>query len=101
MSGFGPAAQWLRNIEADRQIEIVLGASRVAASWRRLGVDEAAAVIARYERRSRFMAGLVRAVLSQLLGWRYDGSAEHRRAAAAQLPLVAFRPFLAGSAGRR
>jgi hypothetical protein len=43
-------------------------------------------------------------VLSRFLGWRYDGSEQHARRRAAQLPVIAFRPAagdkpLSGNAG--
>jgi hypothetical protein len=49
-------------------------------------------VLADYERRNRWIAPLVRWVLSRLVGWRYDGSDDARRRLAGQLPLVAFQP---------
>jgi deazaflavin-dependent oxidoreductase (nitroreductase family) len=92
MSGFGPDAQWLRNIAADPAPEIVVGTTRFTAAWRRLDTPEAVAALAGYEHRHRLLAPLVRRVLSRLLGWRYDGSDAARRRAVAALPLVAFRP---------
>lgn len=91
MSAFGPDASWLRNIEAIADAEVVIGSRRFAAAHRFLDDEEAAAVIARYERRNRLVAPLIRAVLSHLLGWRYRGSATDRRRLAHQLPFVAFR----------
>jgi hypothetical protein len=49
-------------------------------------------VLADYERRNRWIAPLVRWVLSRLVGWRYDGSDDAHRRLAGQLPLVAFQP---------
>ncbi len=49
-------------------------------------------VVARYERRNRLIAPIIRSVPSRLLGWRYQGSDDERRRLFAQLPLVAFRP---------
>ena len=92
MSAFGPDANWLRSIEAISDAEVVIGSRRFAAAHQFLEDEEAAAVIARYERRNRLIAPLIRAVLSHLLGWRYRGSAEDRLRLARQLPLVAFRP---------
>ncbi len=91
MSGWGRRSDWLRNIEASPHPDIVIGTSRFTATFRSLGVDEAADVIAGYERRHRIAAPLVRRVLSRLLGWRYDGSDAARRRVATQLPLIAFR----------
>jgi hypothetical protein len=71
---------------------LVVGSRRFAAAHRFLDHQEAAAVIARYERRNRLIAPIIRGVLSHLLGWRYRGSPEDRRRLVGQLPLVAFRP---------
>ena len=46
------------------------------------------------ERRHRLTHPIIRAGLSWLLGWHYDGSEQARRRAAAQVPYIAFRPTL-------
>jgi hypothetical protein len=108
MSGFGHQANWLRNIAPrpgpmapDPEVPapeipapeiIIVGAQRFAATHRVLEADEAIQVVAHYERRHRILAPVIRAVLSRLLGWRYDGSDDARRRLVAQLPLVVFRP---------
>lgn len=90
MSGFGPAANWFRNIKATQDAEIVVARERFTATHRILRPTEAVDVIARYEARHHLIAPLVRSVLSKLLGWRYDGSPASRLRAAEALPLVAF-----------
>lgn len=92
MSGFGPRANWLRNIQACPDFAVTVGSASFAAEVRFLGDGEAAVVLATYERRNRFVRPIVRAVLSELLGWRYDGSPDAQYRAVRQLPLVAFRP---------
>ena len=92
MCGFGPTADWLRNIRAASDPVVVIGSRRFVAGYRVLDVDEAVNVMNGYERRNRFMTPVLRAVLSRLLGWHYSGSAADRRRLAGQLPLVAFRP---------
>lgn len=92
ISGFGPTADWLRNIAATPTPEVVIGSHRFAATYRILGADEAVRVIESYERRHRLIAPIIRAVLSRLVGWSYAGSEEDRRKVVAQLPFVAFRP---------
>ncbi len=95
MSGFGRNADWLRNIEAAPGTEeVVVGSRRFSACHRFLDEDEAVKVVAGYERRNWLIAPVVHAVLSRLLGWRYDGSEHARRRLVAQLPLIAFRPKL-------
>jgi deazaflavin-dependent oxidoreductase (nitroreductase family) len=92
MSGFGPRAQWLRNVLVAGEAEIEIGDERWAASVRSLGPSEAAAVLADYERRNRFALPIVRRVLSRLAGFKYDGSEGARRELVGRLPLVAFSP---------
>jgi deazaflavin-dependent oxidoreductase (nitroreductase family) len=92
LSGFGPTAQWYRNVLAGQAIEVQIARQRFAPSVRVLDPDEAVAVLADYERRNRLAGPLVRAVLSKLAGFRYDGSEAARRRLVQTLPLVAFHP---------
>jgi len=92
MSGFGRGSAWLRNIEARDGEEVDVGRRHFVACHRFLEEKEAVGVLAGYERRNRFMAPVVRAVLSRLLGWTYRGGDEERRRVVRQLPLVGFRP---------
>jgi deazaflavin-dependent oxidoreductase (nitroreductase family) len=92
ISAFGRRADWLRNIKATPDPQVVIGSRRFTAIHRILGKDDAVGVLGRYQRRNRLVLPIIRLVLSRLLGWRYDGSEEHRRRLAAQLPFVAFRP---------
>jgi hypothetical protein len=91
MSGWGRKASWFRNVEAGGAVEVQLGRERFAPEVRVLEPEEAAAVLADYERRNRLAGPVVRAVLSRLAGFRYDGSADGRRRVVEQLPLVGFR----------
>jgi deazaflavin-dependent oxidoreductase (nitroreductase family) len=91
ISGFGPNADWLRNIQATPGLVVVIGSRRFVATYRVLGEGEAVNVVRGYEQRNRFMAPILRSVLSRLLGWRYHGSEPDRRRLVAQLPLIAFR----------
>jgi hypothetical protein len=70
MSAFGRNADWLRNIEARPGPEVVIGSQYFAATHRFLDEEEAIRVITGYERRNWFIAPIIRAVLSRLLGWR-------------------------------
>jgi deazaflavin-dependent oxidoreductase (nitroreductase family) len=101
MSAFGRQADWLRNIEATPSFDVVIGRARFAAAYRRLGETEAARALLGYQRRNRLIAPLIRRVLSRFLGWRYDGSEQHARRLAAQLPVIAFRPAGTGGAAAR
>lgn len=94
MSAWGRHADWMRNIEETPDgIQVIIASRRFSATYRVLASDEAASVIAGYERRNRLIAPIIRAGLSWLLGWRYDSSEQARCRAAAQMPYVAFRPL--------
>jgi hypothetical protein len=71
---------------------VQIGRLRFAPVVRPLASDEAVEVLADYERRNRLLAPLVRAVLSKLAGFRYNGSDAARRRLVQTLPLVALRP---------
>jgi deazaflavin-dependent oxidoreductase (nitroreductase family) len=92
ISAFGRNADWLRNIAATPDPEVVIGSQRFIAACRVLEAEEAAQVFAGYERRNRVIAPIIRSVLRRLLGWRYRGSEEDRRRLVAQLPFIALRP---------
>jgi deazaflavin-dependent oxidoreductase (nitroreductase family) len=92
MSGFGRHPDWLRNIEATRGEEVVTGRDHFVATHRILDAEEAVRVVARYERRNRLIAPIVRLGLTWLLGTRYNGSDGDRRKLVTQLPLIEFRP---------
>ena len=92
MSGFGPNADWLRNIQVTPYPEVVIGGRRFTAAHRLLDAQEATDVVRNYEQRNRTLAPIVRLVLSRLLGWRYHGDESERRRLVAELPLVALRP---------
>jgi deazaflavin-dependent oxidoreductase (nitroreductase family) len=91
LSGWGESADWYRNAVAQPSVEIVLGRRRFTASHRVLPTDEAAAILADYERRNRWLRPVVHWVLGRLVGWSYGGSAEERVRLASQLPMIAFR----------
>jgi deazaflavin-dependent oxidoreductase (nitroreductase family) len=91
MSGWGPHAEWYRNVRAGGAVEISIARRRFHPSVRPLPVEEAVAVLVDYERRNRPLAPVVRAILSRLAGFRYDGSEAGRRRLVEALPLVAFR----------
>ncbi len=92
VSAFGRDADWFRNIEAKPDEEVTVGAQHFAAKHRILSEQEAISVIRGYEYRNRFMAPIVRAGLSWVVGWPYRSRDEDRRRLVQQLPLVAFRP---------
>ncbi|MEV6643660.1 nitroreductase family deazaflavin-dependent oxidoreductase [Amycolatopsis sp. NPDC051371] len=91
VAGLGAGADWYRNIQARPPVEVVVGRRRFVPGHRVLAEGEAVAVLAAYEHRNRWVAPVLRRVLSKLLGWRYDGSAAARRRMAGQLPIVGLR----------
>ncbi len=90
MSGWGRRANWFRNVEAGGAVEVELGRQRFRPEVRVLEPEEAVAVLADYEHRNRLAAPIVRAVLSRLAGFRYDGSDASRLRVVETLPLVGF-----------
>jgi deazaflavin-dependent oxidoreductase (nitroreductase family) len=92
IAGMGSSSDWYRNIQTNPPIEVAIGRRRFTPAHRTLTESEAVEVIADYEHRNRWVAPLLRPVLSRLLGWRYDGSDTARRRMLSQLPIVAFRP---------
>jgi deazaflavin-dependent oxidoreductase (nitroreductase family) len=92
-NGFGPNSDWVRNIEANPEAEVIVGSEHFKASRRYLGLEEAAAVIQDYEHRNRFIAPIVRRGFSWLVGWPYHSTDADRRRLVEQLPLIAFRPL--------
>jgi len=92
MSAFGRNANWLRNIEANPDPEVVVGSQRFIAFHRVLDEDEAVRVVRSYEERNWFISPIIRFVLSRFLGWRYRSSDADRRRLVRQLPLIAFWP---------
>ena len=91
-NGFGPDSDWVRNIQAKADEEVTVGSQHFAASHRFLDEAEAITVIRDYEYRNRFIAPIVRAGFSWLLGWKYHSSDSDRRRLVSQIPLLAFRP---------
>ena len=91
VSAYGPAADWLRNLEAGGAAEMVVGTRRCAVEPRILGEDEAARALSGYLRRNRFIAPIVRCGFSRFLGWRFDGSEAAVRRVVRQLPSIALR----------
>src|ERR1700739_2511399 len=91
-NGFGPDSDWLRNIEAKSDEEVTVGRRHFVASHRFLSEEEASVVIERYEHRNQFVAPIVRAGFTWLLGRKYRASESDRRRLVSQIPLLAFRP---------
>jgi hypothetical protein len=93
MSGSGPTTHWLRNIQANNELEVSIGHTFFAGTYRLLAPQEAIGVLADYERRNVLVRPIVHAVLGHLGGGSFDGSDAARRKLAHQLPMVAIRPM--------
>ena len=92
VSGWGPTADWYRNVTRGGDIHVTIENRTFPATHRVVPRDEAEQVLDEYEHRNRYVRPIVNGLLGYLVGWRYDGSPEARRRLAEQLPLVAFRP---------
>lgn len=92
LAGRGRSAQWLRNVQAGKAVEIAIGHDRFRPCHRMLTPEQASNALAEYERRNRRLVPIIRWLLSRLVGWRYDGSAQSRLALVSALPVVGFRP---------
>ena len=92
MAGFGRQSDWYRNLRRRPALEVAVGRRVFRPAQRELPEQEAVSVLGDYERRNRWMAPVVRAVLSRLVGWPYDGSDAARRRLVAERPLLAFWP---------
>lgn len=92
VSGWGPRADWYRNLMAGGDVHVTLARHRFHAAFRVVPPDEAVTALAGYEHRNRFVRPVINRTLGYLVGWRYDGSPEARRRLVDQLPMVGFRP---------
>lgn len=92
MSGFGDRSDWYQNVIAAGRAEVTIGRQTSSVAAAVVGEEEAAAVVAEYERRNPFLRPVVRRVLSQLAGFSYDGTADSRLSLVRKLPLVKFTP---------
>lgn len=93
MSATGRRADWYHNLRAHPPLMITLGRHSFRPSHAELPEDDAVAVFADYEeRRCRRTKSIEWALVTHMVGWRYDGSDESRRRLVRQLPMLAFWP---------
>jgi deazaflavin-dependent oxidoreductase (nitroreductase family) len=100
ISGFGRQAQWYKNVIAGGADEVRIAGLRFRPEVRVLESAEAVDVLAGYERRNRLVAPLVRALLSRLSGFPYDGSRAAQERVIQALPVLALRPAREGEHAR-
>jgi deazaflavin-dependent oxidoreductase (nitroreductase family) len=92
IAGLGRHAQWYQNLQNHEPVEVAIAADRFVPIHRQLSLPDAKAALADYERRNRYLAPLIRRVLSWLVGWPYDGTPSARQRLVAELPLIGLRP---------
>lgn len=88
MAGWGAGSDWYQNLRAAPALAIETGGVRYRPVQRFLSPDEVAAELLPFSRRYRGVLSM----LGRRLGVPQDGSDGARRALAAVLPMVGFRP---------
>ncbi|MFI6055042.1 nitroreductase family deazaflavin-dependent oxidoreductase [Streptomyces violascens] len=83
-SGFGPNAQWYRNLHRTPQATVQVGRRQHAVTARFLSEEEGGRIMAAYAPRHPRAAR----VLCSYMGFETDGSAESFRLAGEQIPFV-------------
>lgn len=87
-SGFGPTAQWYRNLLAHPDVTIQVGARRLPVTAQPLDADAGGAFMARYAPRHPRAAKQ----LARFMGFRVDGTVDDYRAVGRELPFVRLTP---------
>jgi deazaflavin-dependent oxidoreductase (nitroreductase family) len=91
-SGYGPTANWYRNLLADPEAHIVLGARRLPVRARPVPSEEGADLMAEYARRRPRSARMV----AKQVGLPVDGSEARYRELGRTLPYMRLEPRTAG-----
>ncbi|WP_199547164.1 nitroreductase family deazaflavin-dependent oxidoreductase [Streptomyces sp. N35] len=87
-SGFGPNAQWYRNLLAHPEVTIQVGARRLPVTAEPLNAEEGGAFMAGYAARHPRAARK----LVKFMGFTVDGTLADYRAAGRELPFVRLAP---------
>ncbi|TDC97982.1 nitroreductase family deazaflavin-dependent oxidoreductase [Actinomadura sp. 7K507] len=87
-SGFGPRADWYRNVMADPDVTLQIAGTRFPATAAPVATDEGAEIMARYAPRHPAAARR----LCKLMGFAVDGSVEDYREVGRNIPFVRFTP---------
>ncbi len=93
IAGYGPTSDWYRNVRVGGPVWVSFGRGGRRARFRDVPADEAAMVLARYERRYGPLCPLLRRTLSALAGFPYRGTDDDRRRVAEVLPMLALTPL--------
>ncbi|NIJ12473.1 deazaflavin-dependent oxidoreductase (nitroreductase family) [Saccharomonospora amisosensis] len=89
VSGFGPKADWYRNVLANPDVTVQVGGRTVAATARPVPKEEAAQIMVRY---GSAHPRLARYLFPRLMGLEINGSESDFREAGRHLPFVRFVP---------
>jgi deazaflavin-dependent oxidoreductase (nitroreductase family) len=89
-SGFGPRADWYRNLLAAPRTTMTLGARQQPVEARALDAEEGSAVLLAYGRRHRRAARVV----ARRMGYEIDGSDADLRELGRRLPFLRLEPAL-------
>jgi deazaflavin-dependent oxidoreductase (nitroreductase family) len=92
MAGYGPSADWYRNVLAAGRVDLDFGRGPRPAGFRTVGQAEAEQVLRDYLRRYRLVALAMNAFLGWLAGWPFDASAAAITKLCQEMPMLAFRP---------
>jgi deazaflavin-dependent oxidoreductase (nitroreductase family) len=87
-SGFGPRADWYRNVMANPDVTLQIGGKRVQATAAPIPAAEGGEIMARYAPRHPTAARK----LCRLMGFAVDGSIEDYREVGRHIPFVRFAP---------
>ncbi|MGP3921039.1 nitroreductase family deazaflavin-dependent oxidoreductase [Nonomuraea sp. 10N515B] len=87
-SGFGPRADWYRNVMATPEVTIQIGGQVRQAVATPIEADEGAEIMARYAPRHPVAAR----ELCKLMGFAVDGSVDDYREVGRRIPFVRFTP---------
>jgi deazaflavin-dependent oxidoreductase (nitroreductase family) len=87
-SGWGPNADWIRNIRANPALRIQIGRESYTPEQRFLSEDESLAVVVEFQRRHRWRVRLA----ALILGWGDLTSETAVRGFVRSHPFVSFRP---------
>jgi deazaflavin-dependent oxidoreductase (nitroreductase family) len=88
-SGWGPSADWYRNVVHTPDVSIQVGGRTIPVSAVPLTEDEGAEIFARYASRHRRTAKII---LPRVLGLSVDGSDADFRGVGRRMPFVRFVP---------
>ncbi|GAA2426187.1 nitroreductase family deazaflavin-dependent oxidoreductase [Actinomadura vinacea] len=94
-SGFGPRADWYRNVMTDPDVTVQIGGKILKATATPIPTDVGAEIMATYA--SRHPVAVRR--LCKLMGFAVDGGVDDYREVGRRIPFVRFTPRTTGMSG--